>query len=551
MNTKLPGIVVTGASGFIGRHFIIAVSRRFRIFCLARRSQKEAGIPKDDNISWLQADITKWQDLLAVLKYIKEHGGADYVLHLAGYYDFTMDENPAYERTNVIGTRYVLNMSQLLKIKHFIFSSSLAACKFPPPGQSLTEDNPPDADFPYAISKKRGEAVIKDFSNLFGCSIVRLAAVYSDWCEYPPMYMLLKTWLSKNNLTSRALGGRGESAVPYIHVKDLIKIFLRIIEINDSLPKFAFYYASPPGSVSHKDLFLMATHYFYGRDVKPTLIPKPIAAIGLLMRSFLGRLTGKEPFEQPWMVNYIDSKLNIDPSATYKALGWKPTPRYHILRRLLFLTEKMTNNPTNWTFRNEALLKRIAVRRSSTIYDVLSEKREQLSEKILQQILSEKNASRFQNYQKMNPDLLKWYISLVYQLISTTVRNRDRTLMHQYAQIISSKRFAEGFEARELEHFLHVFRDIIGSVLKSSPTLQGMEHRINDYINLTLQFTIDEIEDSYEFLESQPAEYQPEAETIQSPANNDDLKRIIRQIEDMCSDSMENRLSSEFMNLSK
>ena len=116
MNDGLPSILVTGASGFIGKHFVIAACNKFRLFCIARRSQKEAGIPQNDNIHWLQADITKWQNLLSAAQYIRNHGGADYVLHLAGYYDFTMEENPVYEQTNVIGTHHLLNMSKLYQI---------------------------------------------------------------------------------------------------------------------------------------------------------------------------------------------------------------------------------------------------------------------------------------------------------------------------------------------------------------------------------------------------------------------------------------------------
>ena len=97
MNKQLPSIVVTGASGFIGRHFVIAVSEKFRLFCIARRGQKEVGIPYHANIHWLQVDITNRKNLLNVCNYIKDKGGADYVLHLAGYYDFTLKENPAYE----------------------------------------------------------------------------------------------------------------------------------------------------------------------------------------------------------------------------------------------------------------------------------------------------------------------------------------------------------------------------------------------------------------------------------------------------------------------
>jgi len=139
MSEILPGIVVTGASGFIGRHFVIAVSGKFRLFCIARRSQKEVGIPYHKNIHWLQLDITNQKNLLNALRYIKDHGGAEYVLHLAGYYDFTMKENLAYEQINVTGTRYVLDMSKVLGIKRFIFSSSLAACKFPSNNNVLTK----------------------------------------------------------------------------------------------------------------------------------------------------------------------------------------------------------------------------------------------------------------------------------------------------------------------------------------------------------------------------------------------------------------------------
>jgi nucleoside-diphosphate-sugar epimerase len=72
MSEILPGIVVTGASGFIGRHFVIAVSGKFRLFCTARRSQKEVGVPYYQNIHWLQLDITNQKNLVNDFKFIEE-----------------------------------------------------------------------------------------------------------------------------------------------------------------------------------------------------------------------------------------------------------------------------------------------------------------------------------------------------------------------------------------------------------------------------------------------------------------------------------------------
>ena len=43
----------------------------------------------------------------------------------------------------------------------------------------------------------------------FPVAIVRLAAIYSDWCEYGPLYNFLITWLSKS-WKSNMLAGKGK-----------------------------------------------------------------------------------------------------------------------------------------------------------------------------------------------------------------------------------------------------------------------------------------------------------------------------------------------------
>jgi len=545
MSEILPGIVVTGASGFIGRHFVIAVSGKFRLFCIARRSQKEVGIPYHKNIHWLQLDITSQKNLLHAFKYIKDHGGAEYVLHLAGYYDFTMKENPAYEQINVTGTHYVLDMSKSLEIKRFIFSSSVAACKFPVLNNVLTEMSSIDADFPYARCKRREEEVIQKYAKVFPCSIVRLAAVYSDWCEYPMLYMLLNYWLSGNRLTSKILSGRGESAIPYIHIKDVIKLFLRIIEISDTLPKFGVYIASPQGSVSHNELFKTATRYYFGGDIKPFRIPKSAAALGLFVISFLGWLNGKITLEQPWMTGYIDKKLSVDASVTYNALNWKPTPRYHILRRLLFLTEKMISHPNNWTFRNEVLIKKVAFRKSTEIYDILSELRESLVDKIIQEVVMPENEHRFPNYSKMYPELLKWYITLNYQLVAASVRSRDRSIVPIYAREIAFKRYMNGFKTQEVKDIMFLIGKTMKDSLLTRPEMKDSKRQVDDYIILTSQLAADEFEDAYENLADQPSEHKDSIKDIAQLISIENLKRIVRQLEDFYSELLSNRPGRE------
>jgi nucleoside-diphosphate-sugar epimerase len=496
MSEKLPTIIVTGASGFVGRHFLERAKSDFSIIGLCRRSQKEAGIPEHPNIRWVQADLADWPVLKSVIQRVKEQGGADYVLHLAGYYDFSYDDHPEYIRTNVNGTRHMLEAAKWLSIRRFIFSSSLAACEFPPPGKSVTEKTLPDARFPYAVSKLRGEELVKEYSRWFPCSTVRLAAVFSDWCEYPPLSVFLSTWFS-GRWNARILGGRGESAVSYIHVRDLNRLFLTLIEKTHDLPPHDTYNASPNGSTSHLRLFETATRYYYGRTVPPIFMPKSLAYPGILFRRIWGQCTGKPVFEQTWMVKYIDRKLNVDSAYTRRALGWEPTPRYHVLRRSLFMIEKMKSNPGEWDLRNETALKRVVQRTNLKMYEALVSIKDDILRQVIEYVRAPERINEFPNYRSMSRSELEWYIGIVYRLLMASVRTGDRALMLEYAVDIARRRFEEGFAPAEIRGVLQTLNRFALPALEERPELKGLEQEIYDAITLTMQLATDEIEDCY------------------------------------------------------
>lgn len=54
----IPRLVVTGASGFIGRHVLQAVMGQVHALALARRSPGVSGAPTDATIVWHQLDIS-------------------------------------------------------------------------------------------------------------------------------------------------------------------------------------------------------------------------------------------------------------------------------------------------------------------------------------------------------------------------------------------------------------------------------------------------------------------------------------------------------------
>lgn len=532
------GIVVTGASGFIGRHFIEASKEKYRLFCLARRSQLESGIPKHQNIFWTQVDIGSFTNTRELGESIRKLGGANYLLHLAGYYDFSYRDHPEYYRTNVLGTENILKLAKELEIKRFIFSSSLAACKFGDFDHIITEETPPAADFAYARSKSLAENCIKKFSGDFSYAIVRLAAVFSDWCEYPPLFMFLSTWLSKK-WKSRILGGKGESAITYIHINDLIRFFNLLLEKDNTLPHELTLIASPDGTISHNDLYKAATKYHFGKYRKPIRIPKLIAYPGVLALNFLSRMSGIESFEKPWMIKYVDKKLVVDSTRSQKLLGWEIAKRYDVLRRLLFLLENRKNHSITWSIRNEMALKRTVERTTIFYYDMFKKHRSAAVEKMLEYLLLPGHEERFVHYQAMGRDLLKMYITLIYQLIAISIRTGDRMVLRKYAQIIAYRRFNSGFKIEEIAGLLSSLETTITTTANSELATSDSKREFNNYVSIAIQLVIDEIDESFARLAKQEPHAPAIGEKFPSLESTDEMKQIVSQLEDTFYDSLE------------
>ncbi|MGD2089500.1 MAG: NAD-dependent epimerase/dehydratase family protein [Candidatus Aminicenantes bacterium] len=522
MPEKLPAIIVTGASGIVGRGFLEAAKDEYLIYAIARRSQKEADVPRHPNIKWIQVDIGNWLSLRWVMHNIKRSGGADYVFHLAAYYDFEYKDHPEYERTNVNGTRYMLEQCRILRIKRFVFASTTAACNFPKRGDKINEKTPVDANYAYAKAKKKGEEMVREFSKVFPCSIVRFAAVYSDWCEYGVLYTFLDTWLSKK-WNSRVLGGKGESAVPFIHTRDLSQLVLTILNNSQQLPRFDTYIASPDGSTSHRELYEMAVRLYYGRKRRVFFVPKFLALPGVIVRDLLGRLIGKRPFERPWMIKYLDYKLDIDASYTREVLSWEPTPRYHVLRRLIFLIEKMKSDPFEWHRKNAIAMDRSPLRPNMLIYEVMLKIKDKTIDAINQAILDPARSSEFPNYQKMDKTNLNWYVDIVYQLLSASIRNNDRMLLLDYIRDLCRIRFKDGFSSQEICGVLSCIGETVGLKLNAEPELKKLEQEIHDYTSITMQMTVDEVEDMFGELEK--------LETISKKIKIEEIERKIDHLE--------------------
>jgi hypothetical protein len=137
----------------------------------------------------------------------------------------------------------------------------------------------------------------------------------------------------------------------------------------------------------------------------------------------------------------------------------------------------------------------------------------------------------------MDHEMLKWYITLNYQLIATTVRDRDRSIIPSFVHQVAHRRYIEGFNVKEIKDLIFFTGKTMETFLLKRPELKGFKQRIEDYIVLTAQYTIDEFDDAYdilkEILEAPPPMQVASIEEDEKLTKSKNIKLIVEQLENI------------------
>ncbi len=206
------------------------------------------------------------------------------MLHTAGLFSNRKEDKALMEKTNIEGTRRVIDIAHKLGLDPIIHVSSILAL-FPPPGQTQTAEDPVRSpNSVYAATKAAAESVAREFQSR-GAPVI---------CVYPGAVQgpFDPTFSDGPRLIARYLKGGSvlvtEGGLVYTDVRDLAQVFNGLLEAGKGPRRYMFggHYLS---HAALKDLLTKLT----GRDLKAQTMPGWLMRLMGRVGDFFTRLSGK------------------------------------------------------------------------------------------------------------------------------------------------------------------------------------------------------------------------------------------------------------------
>lgn len=218
-------VLVTGGAGFIGSNFIRYILEKYDnyqvvnldLLTYAGNLENLAGVEANPNYTFVRGDIADYSCLESIFS-----KGVDAVVNFAAesHVDRSIEDSGAFIRTNVEGTRVLLEAARKYGVKKFLQVStdevygSLGADGY------FTEDTPLDPSSPYSASKAAADLLVQAYHRTYGLpvSITRCSNNYGPY-QFPEKLIPL---MITNALEDKPLPvyGDGLNIRDWLHVWD-------------------------------------------------------------------------------------------------------------------------------------------------------------------------------------------------------------------------------------------------------------------------------------------------------------------------------------------
>ena len=302
-------LLITGANGFVGKALCAELLQQGQSVRAAVRS---ANTPIENLEAAAVGSIDGETDWTAALH------GVDVVIHLAARVhvmrDTVADPLAEFRSVNTAGTERLARMAARARVKRFVFLSSIKVNGEETGAIPFSEQNAPDPQDPYAISKWEAEQALHRIAAETGMEVVvlRCPLVYGPGVK--GNFLRLMQAVDRGIPLPLALADNRRSLV---YLGNLIDAIIACLERGEAAGKT--YLVSDGEDVSTAQLI---TQMARALDRPARLWPCPVGLI-----KFAGRVTGKSD-----EVARLLGSLCIDSSKIRHELGW--TPAYTLAQGL-------------------------------------------------------------------------------------------------------------------------------------------------------------------------------------------------------------------------
>ncbi|RVT90503.1 NAD-dependent epimerase/dehydratase family protein [Sphingomonas crocodyli] len=345
--TGKPIVLITGASGNIGRSLARALGDRYQIVGLDMEA-KDVGFPI------IEVDLTDDKSMAQAMLEVRERYGERIatVIHLAAFFDFSGDEKPQYRAVNVEGSRRLLRELRAFKVEQFLYSGTMLVHAPGRPGERIDESRPIAPDWAYPKSKAETEDAIRDERGDMPVVFLHLAGVYDERTSVPTFANQIAR-IYERDFQSYLYSGDTDAGQAMLHREDMIDAFVRTVDRRRDLPGETVILVGEEHTLGYADLQDRLGRLIHGEGAWPTIrVPAPIAGVGAWAQDKAEPVVpdaldqGERPFIQPFMTRMASDHYAIDISRARKLLGWEP--RHRLADKLPAIVKALKKDPAGW-----------------------------------------------------------------------------------------------------------------------------------------------------------------------------------------------------------
>jgi dihydroflavonol-4-reductase len=299
--------LVTGGTGFVGRHLIDALLRRGDSVTALVRSPGKAGGLSERGVRLVPGDLRDATALRAA------SAGQGIIYHVAGR--IAARSEAEFLAVNRDGVAQLLGAASEVSQARIVLVSSLAAGGPVARGQRLRGDEPPRPVTEYGRSKLAGEAALR--AGPLPWTIVRPPAVYG-----PGDREVLPVFLSAG-LGVAPVFGDGAQELSLVYAPDLAEALVAAGMTPGTLGRV--FYACH-SEILTSEALVRGIGKAMGRTVRIITLPRWIAAGALALTSGAARLTGRATILTPDKANeFFAPAWTCDPEPLEATTGWRAT----------------------------------------------------------------------------------------------------------------------------------------------------------------------------------------------------------------------------------